>query len=474
MYRRSGYLPPLPSPQDDKARKQPPRRPRAKKPYPDKVPYNILRINNVPTRVRFQHILSKFAPCSRQIIGIYRSADYTTRRMGNTIYLVLTSDADAMMLEQTKIDLIEDGRREEMIYLDDLMYCTASLAERPANMRFEQVPIGVHVSGLSRFKDQEGYTEYLMSLVHHFENDAILTSIRLGYDQLRKCTRKDAFLTFLNQVDASIIAGEKKPKEHLILGQKVNAEFSSNIPMLVRQVDYERLNLGKIPWSPVLRDMNRLMTTVKIHFIPPPPSVRLTIQELRACPTVEILPENDLRRIQSAPANTQPSTSGLARRPSPIRAPTTSSASLVTKPAYSTNPQVKPTPKAAKETDPPKEQRKVRVQTPGELEICRTFSAPNNLPARNKRRDDLERLSTEAVCNLKEGVHKPPPEAFQAPKKQRQFEADRSIVVVDTPPIVHREPPSPEYSSGSISPNEARLILGEDIEFSDEEDAVPK
>ena len=233
------------------------------------TPYQVLRVDNIPIDITLRNLADKVEPLSRHIIGLARTADYTAKRLGTTVYYICTSLGDAEFLQEQFIDFVEDGRDAQRLTIVDSVVGRASLPNANYVNQYERVPVTVYLKGFQRIKEREGFTDYLRDFLPHFETSGTVTSFRLGYDVKKKYTRNDGYVTFLNQAGAREVAGEVQPKIHSIYGTEIEAVLSPNVPVIMRIPESHRLEGGKAEWSEEIETFNQLMIHHNAPFVHP-------------------------------------------------------------------------------------------------------------------------------------------------------------------------------------------------------------
>ncbi|XP_070507530.1 uncharacterized protein [Chironomus tepperi] len=262
-------------------------------------PYYILRIDEIPSRIKFYNLLTKLGEYSRHIIGIARTADYRAKRLGRTIYVFCTSLIDARFMEQTYIELVGDGRDFQAPTIVDSILGRAKLTSGTESERYGQLPISVHVKGLAKQKDSFGTTEYLKRIVTSFEDSAVITGIRLNYDAVKRQTRTDGFVTYLYQREAREIGGEIEPVPHLVFNRQVTAVLSDNVPMLVRVPDAHIFERGMCEWS---EDADRLNQLTIIRHVPVVKLASVALVKEQNAATLDLVPQQVLQQSITIPS----------------------------------------------------------------------------------------------------------------------------------------------------------------------------
>lgn len=228
--------------------------------------YQILRVDDVPTRITFNKMLTMVESYARHIIGVARTADYAAKRLGTSIYFYCTSQEEALFLEDQEFDFVGDGRGNYQLTIVDTVVGRAKLPDQVYSNRFECKPVTVRITGLDRYNNKyEGYTEYLRSIVPYFENRGRVTGIRLGYDLIKRKTRKDGFVTYLCQLDATEVVNA----QNVLFRQPIGATLSFNVPMLVSMQNSQQLHNGLIEWSREAEAINLLMVRHENPFVHP-------------------------------------------------------------------------------------------------------------------------------------------------------------------------------------------------------------
>jgi hypothetical protein len=400
-------------------------------------PYHILRIDEIPVRISFYQLLSKLASYSRHIIGIARTADYRAKRLGRTIYVYCTSLIDARFMEQSYIDLVGDGRDAQAPTIVDSVIGRASLTNLNDNDRFAQIPVSIHIKGLEKQQDRTGGTYYLMQIVKSYEDSATITGIRLNYDVRKSTTRNDGFVTYLHQSEAREIGGETEPKIHLEFGLEIAAMLSENVPMLVRIPDSLIFHNGACEWTEDAERMNQLIIT---HHVP---------IDSKGIKTSKQSSENhastsSVQDIQESPtviANLD------AQEQVPSTSTTTSTSTSVTKADVI-------------EKEPDKSATSARIVISG---------------GRRKKQSsdkDLETLSITAVFNKKDGTTKRRyPIVYDSSDEEIHLVKSVSRRVSNWSAKAPRKQIQESSSSSSSSDEEGQLIINEDVQLDDEEEA---
>lgn len=271
------------------------------------TPFAVLRLDNVPRSVLLSSVVESLIPQSRHIIGAARTADYSSRRLGHTIYFFCTDITDALFLENTYVQFVADGRDDQALTIVDSILGRASLPSgRPVD-QFQGMPVNIYISGLERFYHREGTTEYVYQLLKYFERLGTVTFLRLNYDLKRHRSRSDAFISFLN-VDAQNLAGIRDPVHHSIGGRHILASMSPNIPILVRVPDENLLANGNAVWSTEIKQANQLMAVHRAPFVHPrnnAPDVHIPEAPIQVAQPVPAI-VYDLVEEEAQPSNAEP------------------------------------------------------------------------------------------------------------------------------------------------------------------------
>lgn len=415
------------------------------------TPYQVLRVDEIPIQITLHQMVRRLTPFSRHIIGCARTADYVAKRKGQSIYFICTDVSDAIFLEKQHIDFVGDGRDPQTLTIVDSIVARATLVDRNFATAFEGIPVTIYLRGLQRYYDREGTTEYLGSLIAHFELRGAVTSARLNYDTVRKCSRSDGFVSYLNQRDAREMAGEVDPVHHSIFGQSINAVLSTNVPLIVQLPNAFLLDRGRADWSNVIAEINQLMIRHPAPFVhprisgPDEPSGDIPIVDPSA-PVVAPIPQPSVLPNASSSHPVKDSIkSRLAVKRSLISTAPVPSPELEQQPSTSTQPKA------------PK---------------C-TSSAPANEPLSPQQDEVMRKLSTEAVWNLKDATTGPFYYVFESDEEEVYApgaEATSKVVVtVPKSPKPASEAAEKVNTTETEWEDEGQLIIDEDVHLSDDD-----
>lgn len=396
------------------------------------APYLILRVDNIPTHISLHRMLSVVERHSRYIIGIGRTADYVSKELGTTVFYMCASRTSARLLENVSIDFVGDGRDEQYLMIVDSVSGRAELPK--AQNAFEQVPITVHITGLLRYKIEEGFTEYLRDLIPHFESRGNVTCFRLNYDVRRQHTRSDGFVSYLTQRDAREIGSEARPIRHYIQGLIVEASISYNVPVIIRLQHRRLLNRGTCDWSDVVASANQLMVRVD-----PPPARRQVVDRYRR-------EQASLVSRDSSPF----------RRHSPIRAPS---------PAQDGPP--------TKRTMPGLMNKSIERSESGEQVVPAAQAGGNKQRLKSvivkpdELTEAMRKLSTKASLGSKSATTP----HFKPFKRSKVFSVNLNNANIKAQPVANTKNVLDDPDTSSSSSGD-ELVIDEDISF-DDEDAGP-
>jgi hypothetical protein len=222
-------------------------------------PYHVLKVEDIPTHVSFHHLLTRLSQSSRHIIGCARTADYTSKHLGHTVFFICTSLDDARLIDRFQINFEITGNQPKEVTLVDSVIGRASLPDVAYMHRYERKPVGIHLTGLQRQKFREGTTNYLLTILPAFENIGTVTFFRLNYDSVRRASRSDGFIAYLNQRSARYAGGEGFAIKHLINGREISGTLSFNIPLIILKRNEFLLDHGKAILSHQVEAANQLI-----------------------------------------------------------------------------------------------------------------------------------------------------------------------------------------------------------------------
>jgi len=222
-------------------------------------PYTILRIDNITSRMSLSAILRKLAPYAPNIVGISRTADYKSKRLGLTVYIYAVSNIDAVLLEHTFIDYREDGRDPQSMTIVDYKLGRARIMNTSYISRYDCIPVSIVINGLKRHKINDRITNYLADLLSFYESRGAVTSIRFNYDTKHSRSQNNGFVTFLSQQTAKALANDVTYTDHIIQGVKLSAKLSDGVPMLVKNEHYYMMPTGITVWTNEVEEMNMLI-----------------------------------------------------------------------------------------------------------------------------------------------------------------------------------------------------------------------
>lgn len=222
-------------------------------------PYTIMRLSNISSRYPLKDILRKIAPYASNIVGIARCADYASKRLGLSVYLISVSTFDGVLLENTFIDYREDGRDPQAMDTVNYLVGRARLMNSSYITRYERIPVTVVVKGLKRVKNTENQTYFLADLIEFFESKGSITIARLNYDNHGKHTKNTGFITFLAQSSAKAVANDMTPTLHIMYRQPITTIISDGVPLLVREEHSYLLHAGITAWTNEVEEANVLI-----------------------------------------------------------------------------------------------------------------------------------------------------------------------------------------------------------------------
>lgn len=225
------------------------------------TPLILLRLSDIPPTTSLSSLLKVIATASNDIIGIYRTADYTTKRLGSVVYFMCSSPRNAARIERQEFNFVDDRDAQRLTIADSIV----ARAVLPKNNYLEQLdrkPVPIHLTALLKHKRHENKTQYLMSLSRYFETKATVTGIQLSYNHENGSTRNDGFVYCLFQREARDIAGEIVPHQHPCGRRSIKALLSFNIPVVIRVNNVHMLTNGQADWCQEIELMNQLMISL--------------------------------------------------------------------------------------------------------------------------------------------------------------------------------------------------------------------
>lgn len=402
------------------------------------TPYQVLRIDEIPISITLHQLTRRISPFSRHIIGCARTADYVSKRKGTTIYFICTNVSDAVFLESQHIDFVGDGRDPQSLTIVDSIVARATLVDLNFATAFEGIPVTIYLRGLQRYNYREGTTEYLSSLIAHFELRGAVTSVRLNYDTVRKSSRSDGFVSYLNQRDARDMAGEVEPVHHSIFSQQITAVLSTNVPLIVQLPNAFVLDRGRTDWSNAIADINQLMIRHPAPFVHP----RI--------------------RGPDEPSGDVPIVNANVPVDPPVAPPTASSTDTVSSSVKSRLATQRP---IASTAPVPSAEPTVSEQP--------STSTQSSEPQTSSKEERLRRLSTEAVWNLKDATTGPFYYVFESDDEELYVPGTNPNAIVRVP---EQEPPTPvsepvaQVNDSNMEwEDEGGLIINEEVHLSDDD-----
>lgn len=226
------------------------------------TPLILLRADNIPADVTLEFLLRGMLPHSSHIIGISRTADYHSKRLGSTVYFHCLSPHEASQLEE-KIYNFGDTNPSARLTVADSILVRTVLPKESFLEDLDKKPASIHLTGLKEQKSAQNKTQYLIDLISYLERNRIITSIHLNYNVSNNSTRNDGYLMCLSKVDAYDLAGEVVPKLHRVNRKKpVKAALSFNILTVTRVNNAHMLTNGKVDWSMEAELINQLMIRI--------------------------------------------------------------------------------------------------------------------------------------------------------------------------------------------------------------------
>lgn len=218
--------------------------------------FPIVQIAPVPVDITISRLLLDLSQYARDIIGIMRVADYKAKRQEETVFIYCINKSSAEHLESVKL---EYNNQPVIPIMVKMKVGRASFIDKDFSSSFEGLPISIILKGLERQKEMTIY--YVMELAKYFEKLGVVTGVRLGFDEKRNCSNGQGFVTFLKQAVARSCSGEGGFIDHMILGRKIRASLSENIPMLVSHEHLDKFENGIVNWNQEAEAINELVTT---------------------------------------------------------------------------------------------------------------------------------------------------------------------------------------------------------------------
>jgi hypothetical protein len=245
-------------------------------------PFYVLQLDGVPSDVSLHSLVQKVSSYY-SVVGISRSADYKQKALGHTVFFLCVNAIDVTFLEKEYREYIP-GHDRQCLVLVDLEVSCAKLPSTSTQSNYGKDPITVHVSGLPRIKHTSNATVTILHLLQHFNFAGTITSVRLTYDRRHKCTKTNAFVTYLDSSAAVQVASENSVMQHLLpSGRKVSTRFNYNVPILIPIERNHTLDGVNNQLSAKIEKINHLQVNLR-----PAPIRRRAVSVADRDPTVQV------------------------------------------------------------------------------------------------------------------------------------------------------------------------------------------
>lgn len=210
-------------------------------------PYYIIQLSGVSKAITLQDVLVSLSNEIKSIIGIARTADYRAKELGETIYAISVSKADAARMHNRVIVINNDCSFARVV---DVVFGRAKLPQRNGC----EVPRSLFIKQLSKQPAQIAI-DYLAEIVKTFESYETITAVRLGYDAVHDKTLGFGFVTFFR----SQIAMRIGDAEHTVGDKTISSLLSDNVPLLLKAKYSSLLINGEAKWTTEAAKRNILM-----------------------------------------------------------------------------------------------------------------------------------------------------------------------------------------------------------------------
>lgn len=218
--------------------------------------FPVVQVSPIPVDIKISRLLLDISQHARDIIGIMRVADYKAKRQTETVFLYCINRSSAELLESIKLEYNNQLVIPTIVHMK---VGRATFIDKNFEKSFDGLPISIIIKGLERQQEMTIY--YVMELAKYFEKLGVVTGIRLGFNDKRNWSNTHGFVTFLRQADARSSSGEGGYVDHMILGRKIRASLSENIPMLVSYEHFDKFENGIVKWNEEAEAINELVTT---------------------------------------------------------------------------------------------------------------------------------------------------------------------------------------------------------------------